>query len=309
MTSGPRGNAPRRTAPRDPAPPRWASRILEASLPPGADGESIKGDLDQEFQESRNNLLFPRMWYALESAKLAARYLVGRAVSRGSIRDASINRWQSENWQSESLKSEGLMSEPSGYPPAHRRVVHGKGGMGMSDIIQDLRYGLRQLRRNPTLSSVAAISLAVGISASTTIFAVYYGFIHAPLPYANQGDIQILPMVDLTTTDRREALPPGTYLDLRESLVAFEDMGAWRVTNVTLTGGEEPVPVRTATVTPNLLEVLGRQPDQGRGFTQAKDAQEPRGWQSSRTRCGPDSSLLVPTSSEVSSSCPANPTL
>jgi hypothetical protein len=128
MTSGPRGNAPRRTAPRNPAPPRWASRILEASLPPGADGESIKGDLDQEFQESRNNLLFPRMWYALESAKLAARYLAGRAVSRGSIRDASINRWQSENWQSESLKSEGLMSEPVGIHPRIGESFMGREG-------------------------------------------------------------------------------------------------------------------------------------------------------------------------------------
>lgn len=140
----------------------------------------------------------------------------------------------------------------------------------MSDVIQDLRYGFRQLRRSPVLSSVAAISLAVGIVASTSMFAVYYGFVHAPLPYANQDDLQTFSLVNLTTTDIRESLPTGTYFDLRESLAAFESMAAWRVANVTLTGGEEPVPVRSATVTPNLFEVLGRQPSEGRGFSQAE---------------------------------------
>ena len=107
----------------------------------------------------------------------------------------------------------------------------------MSDVIQDLRYGFRQLRRSPVLSSVAAISLAVGIVASTSMFAVYYGFVHAPLPYANQDDLQTFSLVNLTTTDIRESLPTGTYFDLRESLAAFESMAAWRVANVTLTGG------------------------------------------------------------------------
>ena len=140
----------------------------------------------------------------------------------------------------------------------------------MSDVIQDLKYGLRQLRRSPALSSVAAISLAVGIAASTSMFAVYYGFLHAPLPYANQGDIQTLSLVNLTTTDTRSSLPTGTYFDLRESLAAFERMAAWRTASVTLTGGEEPVPVRSASVTPNVFEVLGRQPSPGRGFSPAE---------------------------------------
>lgn len=102
------------------------------------------------------------------------------------------------------------------------------------------------------------------------MFALYYGFLHAPLPYADQGNIQKVSLVNLTTTDTRGSLPAGTYLDLRESLVAFERMGAWRLTNVTLTGGEEPLPVRSATVSPNLLEVLGRQPSRGRGFRTAE---------------------------------------
>ena len=164
---------------RGPEPPRLMCRILEATLPGGAVGESIKGDLDQEFQEARARLRFPRIWYAFEAAKLAVRYLVRRAIVRMSPQGASTDRWNSEKSNSERSNSERSKSEPGGYPPAHRRVVHGKGGLGMSDVIQDLRYGLRQLRRSPVLSSVSAISLAVGIAASTSMFAVYYGFLRA----------------------------------------------------------------------------------------------------------------------------------
>ncbi len=139
----------------------------------------------------------------------------------------------------------------------------------MSDVIQDVRYGLRQLRRSPVLSSVAVISLAVGIAASTSMFSVYYGFIHAPLPYANQSDLQMFTLVNLTTTDTDESMPPGTYFDLIESVDAFEEIAAWRVASVTLTGGDEPVPARLVAATPNVFEVLGRQPDQGRGFSAA----------------------------------------
>ena len=75
-------------------------------------------------------------------------------------------------------------------------ALHYRKGLGMSDFMQDVRYGFRMLRRMPTVTVVAALSLAAGIAASTTMFATMYGFLYAPLPYADQEDLQILLQAD-----------------------------------------------------------------------------------------------------------------
>ncbi len=145
-------------------------------------------------------------------------------------------------------------------------ALHYTNGMGMSDFLQDVRYGFRMLMRMPMVSLVAALSLAVGIAASTTMYASMYGFLYAPLPYADQGDLQTLLQIDRATGDKRD-LSAGNVLDLAGRVEAFENVAAWRPVRTTLTSLEEPMRLLRLDATPNVFEVLGRQAALGRTFS------------------------------------------
>ena len=145
-------------------------------------------------------------------------------------------------------------------------AAHYRKGMGMSDLMQDVRYGFRMLKRIPLVTIVAAVSLAAGIAASTTMFAVMYGFLYAPLPYAEQEDLQILLQMD-RATGRERNIAAGNVLDLAERVEAFEDVAAWRTIRTTLTSGDEPVQILRLDATPNVFRVLGREAAVGRTFT------------------------------------------
>ena len=136
----------------------------------------------------------------------------------------------------------------------------------MSDFLQDVRYGFRILMRMPMVSIIAAVSLAVGIAASTTMYASMYGFLYAPLPYADQGDLQTLLQIDRATGDKRD-LSAGNVLDLAARVEAFEDVAAWRPVRTTLTSGEEPIRLLRLDATPNVFQVLGREAALGRTFS------------------------------------------
>ena len=62
----------------------------------------------------------------------------------------------------------------------------------MNAVLQDLRYGLRMLAKSPVVSAVAALSLALGIAATSSMFAVLNGFLQEPLPYEDQSTLALL---------------------------------------------------------------------------------------------------------------------
>jgi putative ABC transport system permease protein len=135
----------------------------------------------------------------------------------------------------------------------------------MHDFLLDVRYGVRMLAKTPVVAAVAAASLAMGIAANTTTFAVANGFLFAPFPYQDQDELVLISEVHSKSTDD-EWPSPGNFLDYRARATVFESMIAYDVLPSNLTGGDEPERVRLVKMSPETFAVLGRSPLLGRDF-------------------------------------------
>ena len=138
-------------------------------------------------------------------------------------------------------------------------------------IGRDLHYSLRALARRPSFTFAAVSTLALGIGATTAIFAVVYGVLIKPLPYPNSGE---LVSVRHTASGHPFGLSGallGTadsmYVTYREENRVFEHIGLWSDSERTLTGLGEPERIRTLSVTQGTLQALGVQPVLGRWFS------------------------------------------
>src|SRR3990172_2785370 len=135
----------------------------------------------------------------------------------------------------------------------------------MRDFLLDLRYGVRMLLKTPVVAAVAAASLAMGIAANTTTFAVANGFLFAPFPYEDQDELVLILEVHSKSTDD-EWGSPGNFLDYRARASVFERMVAYDLLPANLTGGAEPERVRLVRMSPETFAVMGRSPMLRRDF-------------------------------------------
>ncbi len=136
--------------------------------------------------------------------------------------------------------------------------------------MQDIRYALRALRKQPVFTLVAVLTLTLGIGANTAIFSLLYQILLRPLPYG-QADR----LVFIWNTYPLMGLPQASvsipdYLDRKQQAPAIEEAGLFtsRVANLAEEG--RPEQLRALAVTPSFLPTLGRQPFLGRGFTDAE---------------------------------------
>ena len=132
---------------------------------------------------------------------------------------------------------------------------------------QDVRYGLRMLKKNPGFTAVAVVTLALGIGANTAIFTVVNAVLLKPLPYA---DPDRLAVIWVTEPSGPGGLFPDTSPDFRDWQAqnhVFEAMSAATVDGATLTSSGEPQQLRGLSVSPNTFQVLGVQPELGRTFS------------------------------------------
>src|SRR5207249_8176759 len=94
-------------------------------------------------------------------------------------------------------RAEGVIVSPRCWPTHCGCVVHQEDEPEMGGLTNDLRYAMRQLRKNPGFTSVAIITLALGIGATTAIFSVVYGVLLRPLPYSDPN--RIMAIFEVTT--------------------------------------------------------------------------------------------------------------
>ena len=138
-------------------------------------------------------------------------------------------------------------------------------------IAQDVRYGVRNLRRNPGFAAVVIVTMALGIGANTAIFSVVNGVLLRPLPYANGDRLVVLhqqrPLAGIEDTgfSFQEILDYRTQAQSLDGVVEFHDM--WFI----LLGRPEPERVATGVVSAGFFDVLGVRPLYGRTFVEADD--------------------------------------
>jgi predicted permease len=131
---------------------------------------------------------------------------------------------------------------------------------------------LRSLAKMPLFTSVAVLTLAVGIGANTAIFSVIEGVLLKPLPYPRSDDLVALDHAAPGVGLQRAGAAPFLYFTYREEARVFEDVGLVNSGTVSVTGLAEPEEVRTLFVTDGVLPMLGVPPMLGRVFTKTDDA-------------------------------------
>jgi hypothetical protein len=108
-------------------------------------------------------------------------------------------------------------------------------------VANDLRYAARMLRRSPSFTAIAIVTLALGIGANTAMFSVVNAVILQPLPYQDPDRLAMLWTNDPKRDIREEGTSYPTFLDWRSQSCTFADMAICSRGNpVTLTGGNDP---------------------------------------------------------------------
>ncbi len=124
-------------------------------------------------------------------------------------------------------------------------------------FLQDTRFALRMLRKNPGFATVAILTLALGIGANTAIFSVVSAVLLKPLPYSNPDELfnvfQVQPQQGVSGT----GWSYPNFAELREQTRAFSEMAGAQQHQLTLTALGEPSLVDASAVTPELFQVFG----------------------------------------------------
>jgi putative ABC transport system permease protein len=151
---------------------------------------------------------------------------------------------------------------PAIQPPATDRVP-------LVGLMQDVRYGLRLLRRQPGFAAVAILTMALGIGATTILFSVAYGVLLKSLPWSDSDRLVRVTETRQGRTGRvLGTVSNGTFLAWRDHRSTIEDLGGWLTQTATLTGAGDPVRVPIIPTTPSLFRILRVHPLIGRLFNE-----------------------------------------
>ena len=135
------------------------------------------------------------------------------------------------------------------------------------ELSRDARYAMRTLRRNPAFSATAAATLALAIGASTAMFSVLDAVLLRPLPYASPDRLAMLWTEDPAQNLREGRSSLQDVEQWRRQSQTFEGMATFDGVGTLLTGADGVEQIDGASMSANLLEVLGVRPVLGRGFS------------------------------------------
>jgi putative ABC transport system permease protein len=136
-------------------------------------------------------------------------------------------------------------------------------------LLQDVRYGLRGLRRSPGFAITAVLTLALGIGATTAIFSAVYSLLIHPLPYRDPD--RLVWVTERPRSGFGGAVAGQDMVAWRERGRPFESVAGYAPNEYTLSGVRDTVRVQGALVSSNFLTILGIVPQIGRDFVAADD--------------------------------------
>src|SRR5207237_5024964 len=137
--------------------------------------------------------------------------------------------------------------------------------------MNDLKFALRQLLKDPGFTAVAVLTLALGIGANTAMLSLVNGVLLKPLPYPDSDRL-----VSLSENQREQGqdfvnlTAPG-FTDWRTQSTVFEDLAAYQPGGLDLTGTGDSVRLSGIRASSSLFPLLRVQPELGRGFTETED--------------------------------------
>ena len=143
----------------------------------------------------------------------------------------------------------------------------------VDELIADVRYGLRQLRRNPGFTIVAVTTLALGIGANTAMFSVLNAVLFQPLPYRSPHQLAMLWTERPSQGLQEDRSAYWNVEQWKQQSKSFSDMAVFDPASVTLAGADKAERIGVARISPNFFSVLGVQPTAGRIFS-AREAEQ-----------------------------------
>ena len=218
--------------------------LLRRLLPAGfrvAHGEAMETAFADALADARR--AGPRRVVALWARELVDLAVTGRRLRRERRRHGAV-----------------FVARRVGRRPPNRRT--GKGGTGMMD---DIRYAYRSLVRRPALTVFAALTIGLGVGATTAIFSTLEAVILNPLPY--DGADRMVSIMRRIGNSSGFVTAGGDQVELwREQTDLFEEVEAWTFRSMTLGGEGEPREVQAGLIRPTFHDFVGRAPLLGRAF-------------------------------------------
>lgn len=162
------------------------------------------------------------------------------------------------------------LAECGGTEHVKQAVRNSRAGSLVESPRQDIRFGIRQLRRNPAFAWTAILTLALGIGATTAIFSAVYALLLRPLPYP--GSDRLMFIYQHTKYDDMAAMPNQDFFAAQSVLRSFESVAGYLdYGDENLTGVGTPMRVSAMGVTANFFPTLRVAPALGRNFVSSED--------------------------------------
>ncbi len=136
----------------------------------------------------------------------------------------------------------------------------------LETLVQDLHYGVRTLRKNPSFTAVAVVTLALGIGGCAAMYTYIQQLVLLENPYPGLDSLVVVQEVDALDSRSNRGITARAFADIKNEGRFFEDIGGYTTDGFVLMANDGLPILDGALVTPNILEVLGVKPLLGRGF-------------------------------------------
>ncbi|MGA7522598.1 MAG: ABC transporter permease [Acidobacteriaceae bacterium] len=161
------------------------------------------------------------------------------------------------------------LAEIGGMEQVKQAVRDSRSGTSIELLWGEIRYGLRMLRRNPSFTWTAVITLGLGIGATTSIFSAVYSLLLRPLPYSKPD--QLVSITAPSPKFQLDVLVSPDFIAAQHAVKSFSQLAGYWWANRNMAGSGDPVRIVFAGMTSNFLPMLGVSPQLGRDFSESED--------------------------------------